>query len=159
MLFDQVGDDLGVRFGDELMILLPQIVFQIEIVLDDAVMNHDHPGGAVAMRVGVFFSGPAVRSPARMAHAVGAVERLLAQHIFKIAQLALGALNLQVVVFIHHRDSGRVIAAIFKFAQPIDDERDNLFISNVSNYSTHISKLQTVNGKQKKYGSIKSFSG
>jgi hypothetical protein len=73
-----------------------------------------------------------------VADAVSAVERLLAQGILEIAQFALCSLNLELVICIHDGNACRVIAAVFKLAQTIDDQWDYLFVSDVSNDSTHI---------------------
>ncbi len=65
-----------------------ELALQLEIVFDDAVVDHDDAPGAVAVRVGVLFRGPAMRGPARVANAEGAVERMLAQNLFQIRELA-----------------------------------------------------------------------
>ena len=93
-LFNQVSDDLGVGLGDKLVALRGELVLQLEIIFDDAVVDDDDAAGAVAMRVGVLFRRAAVRSPARVADAEGAVERVVAQHLFKVAQLAGGAADI-----------------------------------------------------------------
>ena len=94
MLLDQVGDDFGVGFGRELVAFVDQLLLQADIVFDDAVVDDDDLAGAIAMGMSVFFRGAAVRGPARVADAVGAVERLQADDLFQIAQLAFGAANL-----------------------------------------------------------------
>jgi hypothetical protein len=90
------------------------------------------------MRVRILFRGTAVRGPAGVADAVSSVERLVPQHVFEIAQLALSSLNFEFVIFIDDRNTRRVIAAVFQLAQSIDNQRDDLFVSDVSNYSAHI---------------------
>ena len=103
-------------FGDEL-------VLQLEIILDDAVV-HDHDfAGAIAMRVRVFFGGAAVRGPARVADAVDAFERRDADGFFEVVQLAGSAANFQLAVVLHHGDAGGVIAAIFEAVQPVQNQR------------------------------------
>ena len=88
LAFDEVGDDLGVGFRDETVPLPLQLVLEIEIILDDAVVDDDDASGAVAVRMRVFFSGPSVRGPACVADAVVAPQRLVADDTFKIGQLA-----------------------------------------------------------------------
>ena len=56
-LFDQVSNDLGVGFSDEFVALRGELMFEVEVVFDDAVVHYDEAAGAVAMWVGVFFSG------------------------------------------------------------------------------------------------------
>ena len=50
LALDQVRDDLGVGLGDERVALLLQLLLQIEVVLDDAVVDDDDLAGAVAVR-------------------------------------------------------------------------------------------------------------
>ena len=76
LALDQVRDDLGVGFGLELVSLRLELVLQLEVVLDDAVVDDDDPAGAVAVRMRVFLGGTAVRRPARVADAVETVHRL-----------------------------------------------------------------------------------
>ena len=94
-LLDQVGDDLGVGLGDKLVPLRGELALQLQIVFHNAVVNHDDAARAVAMRMGVFFGGAAVRGPARVADAERAVERVLAENLFKVAQLARRAPHLK----------------------------------------------------------------
>ena len=47
------------------------------------------------MRVRVLFRWPPVRRPARVADAVGAVERMLAQNFFQVGELSGGAAKLK----------------------------------------------------------------
>ncbi len=78
-----------------------------------------------------------MRGPARVADAVGAVERAETNRLFEIAQFSFRATDLEFVSFIDDRDTGGVVAAIFEFSQTVDNERHNLFIAYVSNNSTH----------------------
>ena len=52
--------------------LADQLVLQLQIVFDNAVVHHHDAARAVAMRMGILFRGPAMRGPARMANAEGA---------------------------------------------------------------------------------------
>ncbi len=74
LAFDEVRDDLGVGLGDELVPFLLQLLLQVQVVLDDAVVHDHDPAGAVAMRMGILFGRPAVRRPARVADAVLAID-------------------------------------------------------------------------------------
>ena len=83
-LLDQVSDDFGVGFGDELVALRGEFALEIEVVFDDAVVDDDDAAGAVAMGMGVFFGGAAMGSPAGVADAEGAVERVVVENFFEI---------------------------------------------------------------------------
>ena len=68
--------DLSIGFRDKVMVLLAQVVFQIQIVFDDSVVNYDHAAGAVTMRVRILFGRSSVRRPASVADAISSVEWL-----------------------------------------------------------------------------------
>ena len=63
-------------------------MFELEIIFDDAVVDHHDVALAIAMRMRVLFGGTSVRGPARMADTVGAVDGVQANGIFQIPQLA-----------------------------------------------------------------------
>ena len=96
------------------------------------------------MRMGVLFRGPAMRGPAGVANAVGAVQRLQANDLFQIAQLALGAAHLQAIAVAGHRDTGGVIAAIFQPPQTVDNDRHNPLLSHITNNAAHTGPLAAV---------------
>jgi hypothetical protein len=97
IFLDQMGDDLSIRFGGELVAFLKQSLFQRKIVLNDAVVHDYHAVSTIAMRVRVLFRRPAVCGPARVPDAVGPIQRLQTDGLFQIAQFALGAPNLQAI--------------------------------------------------------------
>src|SRR5688572_8974263 len=109
-------DDFGVGFRDKMVVARAQAVFQLEVIFDNAVMNDDETARTVAVWMRVLFGGTPMCGPARVADAVGAVERLQADRLFKVTKLAFGATYLKLVIFIHHGDSRRVVAAVFEFA-------------------------------------------
>jgi len=85
LVFDEVGDDLGVGFGDELVALGDKVFFNGEVVFDDAVVDDDEGAGAVAVGVGVLFGGAAVGGPPGVADAEGAVDGGVADDGFEVA--------------------------------------------------------------------------
>ena len=103
-------------------------------------MHDDYAAGAVAMRVSIFFGGTTVRGPTRVTDTVSAVERLLSQSLFEVAQFSCGATNFELMILVDNGDARRIIATVFKFAQAVDYQRHHLFVSHVSDYSTHISE-------------------
>ena len=74
IFLDEMRDDFGVGFGDEFVSFALQLFFQLQIILDDAVVDHHDLAGAIAVRVRIFFGGAAVRGPAGVADAVGAFD-------------------------------------------------------------------------------------
>src|SRR5580658_9051661 len=71
LVFDEVGDDLGVGLGDELVALGDEGILKGEVVFDDAVVDDDEGAAAIAVGVGVFFGGATVGGPAGVADAEG----------------------------------------------------------------------------------------
>ncbi len=135
--------DLSVGFGGELVAFLLQLFFELEVVFDNAIVDDDDLAGAVAMRVGVLFSGAAMSGPARVADAVGAIQRRLGDNLLEIAKLTRGAADLQLAGLRHDGDARRIITAILKFAQSFDDDRHNFLGPDIANYSAHARSLLT----------------
>src|SRR6266704_155112 len=104
-------------------------------------MHDDDLASAVAMRVGIFFSGPAVGGPARVADAVRALQRGLGNALFEIAHLARRAANFQFASLRHYGDACGIIAAVLQLAQAFDDDRHNFFGPDIADYSAHARRL------------------
>ena len=136
LALDQVRDDLGVGLGDELVPLALELVLQIEVVLDDAVVDDDDLAGAVAVRMGVLLGRPAVRRPPRVADAVVARDRVQRDDVLEPRELAGAAPQLDGAV-VHDRDARRVVAAVFEPPQPVDEHRDDFLGSDVSDNPAH----------------------
>src|SRR5208283_237092 len=139
VLLDEVCDHLGVSLGAEFVAFFDQLSLQADVVFDDAVVDDDDLSGAVAVRVRVFLGRTPVCGPTGVADAVRSVERLQADDLFQIAQLAFGAAHLQAVTVAANSNASGVIAAIFEATQAIKDDRYNSFVSYVSNNAAHSS--------------------
>src|SRR5258706_5378581 len=100
-------------------------------------MDDDDASAAVAVRMGVLFGGTAMCGPTGVPNTECAIERFNADDFFQVPQLALGTPNLQAIAIPCDGDSGRVVAAIFKTSQTLDDDRYYLFASHVSDNATH----------------------
>ena len=100
-------------------------------------MDDDDAARTVAVRVRVLLRRAPVRRPARVADAVSAIERLEPDGLFEIAELALGAADVEVVALVHDGDAGRIIPAVFELPQPVQDDGHHLLVTDVSDYSTH----------------------
>ena len=144
MLLDEVGDDFGVGFGGELVAFLNKLFLQGEVVLDDAVVHHNNSARAIAVRVGVFFAGPAVSRPARVTDTVGTIERLLSDNVFEVSEFTFGTADLESFSVAGYRDPSRVVAAVFKFAEALDDDGDDLLLADVSDDAAHKTELLSV---------------
>ena len=147
LILDDVGDDLGVGFGEEVVALGDELVLEREIVFDDAVMHDDEGAGAIAVRVGVFFGGAAVGGPAGVSDSVSAVHGLVAEDSLKVAELAGRAAELEEIGravgcdAAGDGDAGGVITAIFEASQALHDDGDAGFRADVADDSTHIESV------------------
>src|SRR6266446_4125719 len=137
MFFHQMRNDLSVRFGDKLMSFALQLLLQLQIIFDDAIVHHDDLPGAIAMRMRVFFGGAAMRGPAGVADSISAFDGGFLQDLFEIAQFSRRAANFQLAVLRYDGDSRRVIPAIFQLAQALDDDGNNLFWPDITDNSAH----------------------
>jgi hypothetical protein len=125
-----------IRLGSELVPFLLERLLDFQVVFDDAVVHHDDRAAAVAMWVGVFLRGRAVRGPARVADAVSPVNGIQPNDLFQIAQLAGGAADLE-LPFANHRQARRVVAAILQPLQAFEQHRHHALASDVSDDSRH----------------------
>src|SRR6267142_2694199 len=136
ILFDEVRDDFGVGFGDELMALALQLLFQLQVIFDDAVVNYHNLPGAVAMRVRVFFRGTAMRGPTCMSDSIRAFNRRFLESFLKVPQFSWRAADFQLAV-VHYGNSGGVVTAVFQFAQAFNYDGNDFFRSYVTDNSAH----------------------
>ena len=114
----QMGHDLGVGFGREIVALGDEFVPQFAEVLDDAVMHDGQALAGVGMRI--VLARPAMRGPARMADADRTAQGLFRQAQREVTQLSRRAPPGQHAIF-ERGDAGRIVAAIFQSLQGIDD--------------------------------------
>ena len=136
LALDEMRDDLGVGLGLEVVPLRLQLVLQLEVVLDDPVVDDDDAAGAVAVRVRVLFGGPAVRGPAGVADAVDAVDRLGADRVLEVDQLARRAAQRD-ALRADERHARGVVAAILHAAQAVQQHGHDRFRTDVSDDSAH----------------------
>jgi len=73
-----------------------------------------------------------------MADAIGAVQRMLAEHLFEVDEFARSATDFKrVATRMTDGDACRVIAAVLETPKPLDDDRDYLFGTDVADNSAH----------------------
>jgi len=140
IFFDEVDDDLGVGLGPERVPLRAQFPFQGEVVLDNAVVDDDQAARAVHMGMSVFLARPAVRRPPRMAEAASALHGRFAEAVFELLDLAFDPPDLDRPP-VDDCDPGRVIAAVFEFFQPVDEDRDNALRPDIAHDAAHMPPL------------------
>ena len=138
VVVQQLGHHLRVGIGPEGIALLNQLIFQLHVVLNDAVVHHGDPPAAADVGVGVDVVGLAVGGPAGVSDAqgagqIGAVVGQLAEHVQPAADL----LHPQLTVTAHS-NAGGVIAPVFQSAQAVQQNGGRLLRANISYDSTHI---------------------
>ena len=133
----QVGNHFGVGLGDESVAFLLEFFFELQVIFDDSVVNHDDIASAVAMLVGIFLGRAAVRRPARVADAVGAIHGVQLQHVFEVAKFAGSAANAEGLVIAINGEARRVIAAIFQLLQAFENDGYRALRPHVTDNSTH----------------------
>ena len=134
-LFDQMGDQLGVGFGFELVTASDEHLTQLDVVFDNPVVDHGDRTGLMRMRVG--FRRAAVRRPSRMAHPDMAVERVFIEQLAQIVELADRAADLEPRAAGQSRNPSRVITAILKPLQPAEQYRSRLARTDITHDSAH----------------------
>ena len=135
IFFDQVGDDLGIGLGDEFVALGGELALELEVVLDDAVVDDYDLAGAVAVRVGVELRRPAVGGPARVGDAHHALGLLRPNALLEDRDLADGARQVRLVV--QDGDAARVVAAVLKPLQTLNQHFASGLVSNIADNSAH----------------------
>jgi hypothetical protein len=70
----EMGDDLGVSVGREMMASRQELASKLLVILDDTVVDDGDATGAVQMRMSVAVRGSSVGGPARVTNAAGTVE-------------------------------------------------------------------------------------
>jgi hypothetical protein len=88
---DKVGDDFGVGIGVEPVTLGYELMFEREIILDNAVMDNDDLPGAIAVRMGVLLGGTTVGRPARVTESIVAVDWMFGEGLFQSSELTSAA--------------------------------------------------------------------
>jgi hypothetical protein len=135
-VLDEVDDDLRIGLAAEAMPVRHELVLQLAVVLDDAVVDNGRDAVAVEVRMRVRLARAAMCRPPRMADAQRAGRRPLHQHAVEIAELALGAAELEVPVD-GDGDAGGVVAAILQPAQALHHDRHGVARSDVADDAAH----------------------
>ena len=136
-----MSNDFGIGLGGEAVAFFDQLFLEGDVVLDNAVVHDDDAAGAITVRMRIFLRGAAMRGPAGMANAIGAVDRLQADDFFEVAQLAFGAADLQSVAVPGNRDAGGVISAIFQPLEPIQNDGHDSLLPHISHNAAHAKLL------------------
>jgi hypothetical protein len=136
VIVNAMRDHLGIGLRRELVAELGELVAQLLVILDDAVV-HDRDAVARDVRMGVALGRYAVRCPARVRDAQMTVDRRFVQRVLEHPDLAHGAQATHLAAAIQDGDAGRVVAAVFQAAQALDQDGNDVSISDRADDSAH----------------------
>ncbi len=135
--FDQVGEHLRVRFGHKGVALPLQHGAQRAEVLDDAVVNYGDLAMAIDVWMRVALIGLAMRRPAGVRDADGAVRGTAVHHGLELRDLAFCLAGVE-ALSVHRRDAGRIVAAVFEALEALDEQRAGDLGPDVAYNSAHM---------------------
>ena len=138
----QLGHHLGVRIGVECDAQLLQVLLQLQIVLDNAVVDQGDLAVLADMGVGVGVVGLAVGGPAGMANAQSALQIGAAvDHVGEHLETALGLFHLEAAGLRAHRHAGGVVAPVLHPGKALQQDRGGRLPAHKSNNSAHIKEF------------------
>jgi hypothetical protein len=129
-----MGDDFRVRLRREAVAFFDQMLLEFQVVFDDAVMHHRDLLHLVGMGVGL--GGAAVGSPAGVADAHLAGQRLQAQQLVQLQQFAHAAADGQ-AVFPDDRHARGIIPPVFQALQAVQDNGHGLLGTQIADDAAH----------------------
>ena len=135
----QMGDDFGVGLAFKGIALQLQLLAQLFKIFNDAVVHQSHTALA-EMRVGVVHHGRAMRGPAGVRNASGALDGTL-RHLLGQLGHARGAAGAAQRAASMNRNATRVVAAVLQALQTLHQHRNNIAVRNPADNATHRSKL------------------
>ena len=78
-----------------------------------------------------------------MADAERAFERMVVEDFFQIVQLSRGPRHRELIASrAAYGDSSRIVAAVFEAPQSLDNDRDDLFWTDIANNAAHVKILR-----------------
>ncbi len=110
----------------------------MEVVLDDAVV--DHGDGPLLVRVGmaVELGGRAVRRPPGMPQADAALQRVPAQLFGEAFEPSLAFDDVHFALPVQHGDSGGIIAPVLQLFEAAHQDGLGLLVTDVADDTTHV---------------------
>ena len=141
VVVQQLGYHLRVRLGPKAVALVEQLLLQLGVVFDNAVVYHSDAATLAHMGVGVDViglpvGGPAGVTDAQMARQIRPVVGQIAEHL----QPATGLLHPQLPIAAHG-DARRVVAPVLQTAQTVQQDGSRFLLAHVSYNSAHILKF------------------
>lgn len=139
LLFEQMGEHLGVGLARERVALADQIRAERREVLDDPVVDHGDPARAVHVRVSVRVGRPSMRGPARVPDPDRAVQWVARQRFLEVAELP-DPLAADDFTIVDERHACRVVTPIFQASQAVEKNSDHVAIADVPHDAAHLNR-------------------
>ena len=118
------------------MAFVLQLIAKLLVVLDDAVVDENDAAALVGVRMGVFAGHRSVGSPARVADPAVAMNRLVDDQLGEVLDATDRLADLEGAV-VAEGNTGRIVAAVFQTAQPVQEDGRRFSRADVADNSTH----------------------
>ena len=147
---NQMSDDLGVGFRDELIAFFLQFCFQLSVVFNHSVVDDDQLVIATDVGVSIGNGGSAVSCPAGMADADPGATRMSRNLGRKSRDSSHRLEHPEFIVLVQSRCARAVVSAILQPTQTLKQEFLGDPGTNITNNPAHRWKLQKtlIGGKQ-----------
>ena len=134
ILRKQMRDDFCIRVGGKFSATRHQVLFEVAVVFNNAIMHHRNLFRPVRMRVGL--DRRAVGGPSCMADAHTSRQRRGFQLVSQCIQLAFGAAALQLAAG-QRGDTRTVVTAIFEPLEPVKYWTGDLLVADDTDNAAH----------------------
>ena len=139
IIINQFYRHFRIGIGIEAISLSLQLLSQLLIILNDTVMNCHYISVITIMRMGIVLRWFPVGSPSGVTNPAGTGNSFpVVCLLYQNSETAFGFYDLNGILPITDRHSGRIISAILQLGQTVQQNRRCLFTSCISNNSTHI---------------------
>ncbi len=130
-----MGQDFRIGLRFELVPGFQQTLFELKVILNDAVVNKVELAAAIRVRMGVRHAGLAMRGPTRVGDSGNTGGRSIPHLAFEFGDFAHGAGKIGRTI--HNENAAGVVAAVFQPFQPVNQDTLGGLISCVRYNSTH----------------------
>ena len=134
---DAIGYNLGVGFRGERVTQADQFLTQAFVIFNDAVMHQRQGFSLCDMWMGIAFTGHAMGGPSGMGNTRTAKTGAGLKRLLQSRDLAMRPHPADFSVCAQQGDPGRIVTAIFKPTQALQQDRHYIALGDRSNYSTH----------------------
>ena len=137
VVFQHLGHHFRVGVGDELHAPADEMVFQVQVILDDAVVHHGEQATVADLGMGIDVGRGPMGGPPGVtdAHSAGQLFAALEDAV-QHAQTPLGLYHVDAGVVVHCH-ARRVIAPVLQFLQAVEQNGRRLLLADISYNAAH----------------------